>query len=162
MSRQAYLAGLPLPRFAQCHGGYEPVKRQSQGGEKAKAGDDALTELPPHLEQALLQLIQDPSLADPPPHTTQLPPHIQGPPLGTSRDIPQVLTSSEESDMTGQPRCFTFGRDGCDRDFIKMLGVLISIAKTWSTSRKPSVCCRKLRNGLAAEPSASSMLLLSR
>lgn len=49
-----------------------------------------LQEVLAHLESALLQLIQDPSLADPPLPNSQLPPSMQGPPFGTPCDLPEV------------------------------------------------------------------------
>ncbi|EIE26144.1 P-loop containing nucleoside triphosphate hydrolase protein [Coccomyxa subellipsoidea C-169] len=85
--KQAYMAGASLPAFAENGAGYERAKTgrgQEQGGNAAHK-----EEVPAHLESALLQLIQDPSLADPPLPNSQLPPSMQGPPFGTPCDLPE-------------------------------------------------------------------------
>ncbi|BDA50870.1 probable helicase MOV-10 at C-terminar half [Coccomyxa sp. Obi] len=78
--KQAYLAGAPLPPFAENRPFYE---RNAPRKGKTQAGNSVKPDVAPHLESALLQLIQDPSLADPPEANSQLPPPVQGPPLGT-------------------------------------------------------------------------------
>ncbi len=93
---QAYLAGAPVPPFADDRPFYE--RKEPKKG-KAQAGSSVELDVAPHLESALLQLIQDPSLADPPEANSQLPPPVQGPPFGTPCDLPEVDTCETE-DLT--------------------------------------------------------------
>lgn len=83
---QAYLTGSPLPPFAEDRPFYEGDSKKG----KNQAGNCVRLDVLPHLESALLQLIQDPSLADPPEANSQLPPPVQGPPFGAPCNQPEV------------------------------------------------------------------------
>jgi hypothetical protein len=86
---QAYMAGASLPAFSDSGTGY------TRGQNKEQAGNAAQTKVSHHLEAALLQLIQDPTLADPPQPNSQLPSPVQGPPLGIPCDLPEVQPSHQ-------------------------------------------------------------------